>query len=58
MDLEITGIGNLNICKAYGAKVLIQAHVTAETNNTKKDIIPHLSLDIDCCQFEGKKCKS
>jgi hypothetical protein len=42
------------VCKAYGAKVLIQAQMTAETNNTEKDIIPHLSLDIDCCQTEGK----
>jgi hypothetical protein len=56
-DLEIVGTGKLklnNVCKAYGAKVLIQAQMTVETNNTEKDIIPHLSLDIDCCQTEGK----
>lgn len=47
-DLEIVGTGKLrlnNMCKAYGAKVLIQAQLVVETNNTEKDIIPHLSLD-------------
>jgi hypothetical protein len=42
------------MCKAYRTKVLILAQVTAETNNTEKDIIPHVSLDIDCCQAESK----
>jgi hypothetical protein len=42
------------VCKAYGAKVLLQAQATVETNNTEKDIIPHVSPDIDCCLSEGK----
>ena len=56
-DLEIVGTGKLklnNLCKAYGTKVLIQAQMTIETNSTERDIIPHLFLDVDCCQTESK----
>ncbi|PNF33117.1 hypothetical protein B7P43_G15216 [Cryptotermes secundus] len=59
-DLEIVGTGKFklnNLCKAYGTKVLIQAQMTVETNSTERDIIPHLFLDADCCQTEGKNCK-
>jgi hypothetical protein len=57
-DIEITGTGKLKLncmCKEYGAMVLIQAQMIISTNNTDKDIIPHLSLDYDCCEPEGKK---
>jgi hypothetical protein len=61
-DLEIVGTGKLKLhsaCKAYGAKVLIQAQMFLTTNNTEKDIIPPLSLEYDCCvpKFEGKTFK-
>jgi hypothetical protein len=43
------------MCRSYGAKVCIQAQMTISTDNTDKDIIPHLSLEYDCCEPEGKK---
>jgi hypothetical protein len=59
-DSEIVGTGKLilhSACKAYGARVLIQAQTIVITNNTEKDIIPPLSLDYDCCIPEGKTAK-
>ena len=56
-DIEIEGTGKLKLhssCKAYGARVLIQAQTVVSFNNTEKDIIPPLSLDYDCCNFAGK----
>jgi len=51
--------GQVNVlrstCKAYGSRVLIQAIKTF--NNTEKDFIPPLSLEYDCCKFEGKVAK-
>jgi hypothetical protein len=41
-DIEIVGTGKLilhSACKAYGAKVLIQAQTILTSNNTDKDII-------------------
>jgi hypothetical protein len=57
LNLEIVGTGKLKLnasCKAYGTKVLIQAQMTTETNSTESDIIPYLSLEVDCCQSESK----
>jgi len=59
-DIEIVGTGKLilhSACKAYGARVLIQAQTIMTTNNTEKDIIPPLSLDYDCCITEKKTTK-
>ena len=59
-DIEIIGNGKLilhSACKAYGARVLIQAKTIMTTNNTEKDIIPPLSLDYDCCLSETKTTK-
>jgi hypothetical protein len=54
------GTGKLilhSACKAYGARVLIQAQTIVVTNNTEKDIIPPLSLEYDCCLSEEKIAK-
>jgi hypothetical protein len=54
------GTGNLilhSTCKAYGARVLIQAQSIMTSNSTGKDIIPPLSLDYDCCGLERKSTK-
>ena len=59
-DIEITGTGKLildSACKPYGSRVLIQAQTTKTSSNTKKDIIPSLSLEFDCCMSEGKTAK-
>ena len=51
------GIGKLilhSACKAYGARVLIQAQTIMTSNNMVNDIIPPLSLDYDCCASERK----
>jgi len=59
-DIEIVGTGKLilhNACKAYGARVLIQAQTIMTFNNTEKDVIPPLSLEYDCCTSEGKPAK-
>lgn len=56
-DLEVLGTGKLilhDACKAYGARVLIQAQLVLTTNNTNKDIIPPLSLEYDCCGLDLK----
>jgi hypothetical protein len=37
------------MCKAYGSRILIQAHSILVTNRTNKDVIPPLSLEYDCC---------
>ena len=54
------GTGKLilhNACKAYGARVLIQAQTIMTFNNTEKDVIPPLSLEYDCCTSKGKPAK-
>ena len=59
-DIEIEGTGKLGVhsnCKAYGARVLIQAPAIVSFNNSEKDIIPSLSLEYDCCNFVGKDVK-
>jgi len=56
-DVTLIGKGKLklnNLCKGYGSRILIQAHLTISTNNTDKDIIPHLPLDFDCCEVQGR----
>ena len=58
-DTEIVGTGKLilqNACKAYGARVLIQAQTIMTFNNTEKDVIPPLSLEYDCCTSGKKTC--
>jgi hypothetical protein len=55
-DIEFEGTGKLSLhsnCKAYVARVIIQAQTTVSSNNSEKDIIPPLSLDYDCCNFVG-----
>jgi len=59
-DIEIEGRGKLKLysnCKAYEARVLIQAQTVVSFNNSGKDIIPPLSLKYDCCVFDGKIIK-
>jgi hypothetical protein len=56
-DIQIEGTGRLGLhsdCKAYGARVLIQAQTVVSSNNSEKDIIPPLSLDYDCSEFVEK----
>jgi hypothetical protein len=56
-DITLIGTGKLklhNMCKGYGSRILIQAEVTISTNNTDKHIIPHLTIEFDCCEIEGK----
>jgi hypothetical protein len=48
-DVEIHGTGKLkmhSMCKSYGSKNLIQAQMTIVSNNTGKDIIPPISLEM------------
>jgi hypothetical protein len=55
-DVTLTGTGKLklnNLCKGYGSKILTQAPLTITANNTDKDVIPHLTLESDCCDAEG-----
>ena len=57
-DIEIVEAGKLilhNACKAYGARVLIQAQTIMTFNNTEKDVIPPLSLEYDL-HIRGKTC--
>jgi len=56
-DVTLIGTGKLklsNLCKGYGFRILIQTQLTISTNNTDKDIIPHLTLEFDCCKFQGR----
>ena len=56
-NVTLTGTGRLklnNLCKGYGSRILIQAQLTVSTNNTDKDIIPHLPLNFDCCEVQGR----
>ena len=56
-DVTLIGTGKLklsNLCKGYGSRILIQTQLTISTNNTDKDIIPHLPLEFDCCEFQGR----
>jgi hypothetical protein len=51
-DIKILGSGKLQLnsmCKAYGIRILIQAHSILVSNHTSKDVIPPLSLEYDCC---------
>jgi len=43
-----------NLCKGYGSRILIQVQLTISTKNTDKEIIPHLPLEFDCCEVQGK----
>ena len=43
-DVEIAGTGKLTLhsaCKAYGARVLVQAQAITTSNNTEKDVTPN-----------------
>jgi hypothetical protein len=54
-DVTLIGTGTLkqnNLCKGYGSRILIQAQLTVSTNNSDKDIIPHLPLGFDCCEVQ------
>ena len=59
-NIEIAGTGKLKLhsaCKAYGSRILIQAHTIKTSNNTEKDIIPSLFLEYNCCAPEGRTTK-
>jgi hypothetical protein len=59
-DIVVEGTGRLglhNNCKAYGTRVLIQAHAVVSANNSERDIVSPISLDYDCCEFIGKEVK-
>jgi hypothetical protein len=59
-DVVIEGTGRLGLrsnCKAYGIRVLIQAHGVVSANNSERVIIRPISLDYDCCEFIGKEVK-
>ena len=56
-DVTLIGTGKLrlnNMCKGYGSRILIQTELTISTNNSDKDIIPHLPLEFECCEVQGK----
>ena len=56
-DVTLIGTGKLklnNVCKGYESRILIQTQLTTYTNETDKDIIPHLPLEFDCCEVLGK----
>jgi len=54
-DVTLIGTGKLNnLCKDYGSRILIQVQLTISTYNTDKGIIPHLPLDYDCCEVQGR----
>jgi len=56
-DVTLTGTRKLklnNLRKGYGSRILIQAQSTVSTNNTDRDIIPHLPLKFDCCEVQGR----
>jgi hypothetical protein len=58
--IETEGTGKLGLhsnCKAYAARVLIQAQTVVSFNNSEKDIVPPLSLDYDCCNLVRKDVK-
>jgi len=55
MDVKLLGTGKLQLnpmCNAYGNRILIQSHATIVSNRTNKDIIPHMSLEYDCCGID------
>jgi hypothetical protein len=53
-DVTLIGTAKLKVmCKGHGSRILIQAQLTIFTN-TDKEIIPHLSLEFDCCGAQGK----
>jgi len=55
-DVTLIGTGKLklnNLCKVYGSRILIQGQLTISTNNDN-DIIPHLPLEFECCEIQGK----
>jgi hypothetical protein len=46
IDIDVTGkLVFHSACKAYGARVLIQAQTIMTSNNTEKDIISHYLLN-------------
>jgi len=56
-DVTLTGTGKLKLnklYKRYGSRILIQAQLTVSTNNTDRDIIPHLPLNFDCCEVQRR----
>ena len=56
-DVTLIGTGKLklnNLCNGYGSRIQIQPQLNKSTHNTDKDIIPHLPLEFDCCEFQGK----
>jgi hypothetical protein len=59
-DIEVEGTGKLKLhsnCKAYGARVFIQAQTAVSFYNSENNIISPLSLDYDCCNFAGRIVK-
>jgi hypothetical protein len=59
-DVKLSGSGRLQLsamCKAYGTRILIQAHATLSNNRTSKDVIPPVSLEFDCCLSTNQNFK-
>jgi hypothetical protein len=57
-DLEIKGNGKITFykdCTGYGSQVLITSFTEGNVNNTQKDVIPPLTLTMECCESESNK---
>jgi hypothetical protein len=58
--VKLSGTRKLQLnstCKAYGSRILIQAHSEVVSNSTNKDVIPPLSLEYDCCEHVDQTIK-
>jgi hypothetical protein len=59
-DVNLLGTWKLQLdamCKAYGARILIQSHATLTSNHTSKDVISPVSLEFDCCESVNQNFK-
>lgn len=57
-DLVIKGIGKISFfskCKGYGTRVFIQTDRVIQSNLNKKDVLPELSLNVECCITDDAK---
>ncbi|XP_049807185.1 uncharacterized protein LOC126249565 [Schistocerca nitens] len=57
-DLLMKGVGKISFyskCKGYGTRVFIQTDRVIHSNVTKKDIIPQINLEFDCCVVNEEK---
>lgn len=57
-DLLMRGVGKIsffNKCKGYGTRVFIQTDKVIHSNTTKKDVVPQIDLEFDCCIVNEEK---